>query len=62
MLHLISTAKTFSSKPSSFINGLSGYEAYCFDSACALFLSYWQMEKRPRDFIPPEQEDATNWL
>ncbi len=62
MLNLANMAKTFSARPSSFIGGLSGYEAYCLDSACALFLSYWISDKRPEHYIPPEQEDATNWL
>ncbi len=62
MFHLANTAKMFSARPSSFIKDLSGYEAYCLDSACALFLTYWNAEKRPENYIPPEQEDATSWL
>ncbi len=65
MLSLVTTAKAFSSKPSSFMTGLSGYQAYCLDSACALFLGYWQQGKKPltiADNPMLDSEDATNWL
>ncbi len=62
MATLSVTAEMFSCRPSSFIEGLSGYDAYCLDTACALFLTYWKNEKRPDDYMPPEDEDATDWM
>ena len=62
MLSLIHTAKTFSCKPSSYITGLSGYEAYCLDSACALFLAYWTQDKRPKDYAHEDRPDARTFL
>ncbi len=62
MLTLAHTAKTFSCRPSSFIADLSGYEAYCLDSACALFLSYWEQEKRPKGYEDPIATDASTFL
>jgi hypothetical protein len=61
MLSLSLKAKLFSSKPSSFFSGLSGYEAYCLDSACALFLAYWEAGKRPIGTVDPSQ-DARSFL
>lgn len=43
----MTTAKAFGLRPSSFISGLSGYEAYCFDVAAALALSYLEQGKMP---------------
>jgi len=62
MLLLSTTAETFSCRPSSFIAGLSGYEAYCLDSACALFLAYWKQDKRPKQYIDPSNIDAGTFL
>ncbi len=62
MLSLAYTAKTFSCRPSSFIAGLSGYEAYCLDSACALFLGYWEQKERPEDYEDPALPDASTFL
>ena len=62
MLSLVTKAKLFSTKPSSYFTGLSGYEAYCLDSACALFLLYWESGKKPLDFVDPDKEDARTWL
>lgn len=62
MLSLAHTAKTFSCKPSSYITGLSGYEAYCLDSACALFLAYWMQDKRPKGYASADETDARTFL
>ena len=66
MLSLVSKSKLFSVKPSSFFAGLSGYEAYCLDSACALFWMYWEQGKRPKGYeeVPkdPNQVDAQSFL
>lgn len=62
MLSLVTKAKLFSTKPSSFFTGLSGHEAYCLDSACALFLLYWEAGKRPKGFVDPNEQDARSWL
>ena len=74
ILSLSYTAKTFSSRPSSFITGLSGYEAYCLDSACALFLGLWEAQKAEehkektsdgkssRLKSAEKYDDATKWL
>ena len=75
ILSLAYTAKTFSCRPSSFITGLSGYEAYCLDSACALFLGLWEQqqveeskekgsdgERKGRLKYADKYSDATKWL
>jgi hypothetical protein len=60
MLRLSLTAQTFSCRPSSFVTGLSGFEAYCLDSACALFLNYYMSGKKPKNSVM--DDDATLWL
>ncbi len=62
MLSLAYTAKTFSCRPSSFIADLSGYEAYCLDSACALFLGYWEQKEREKEKDGTPSEDASTFL
>ncbi|PZN07688.1 MAG: hypothetical protein DIU76_04110 [Bacillota bacterium] len=54
-VELVATAKAFGQRPSSFVSGLSGYEAYCFDVAAALALAYLEQGKQPA-------VDARVWL
>jgi hypothetical protein len=70
MMSLVFTAKTFSCRPSSFITGLSSYEAYCLDSACTLFYAYMMKEQQEEMMyksglsknIPTKSKDASTWL
>ena len=62
MLNLSYTAKTFSCRPSSFIAGLSGYEAYCLDSACALFIGLWENKNHSDKHTDPNLPDASTFL
>jgi hypothetical protein len=39
MLELCLVAKTFNKRPSDIIGGMSGYCAYCFDVAAAIYIS-----------------------
>lgn len=58
MVELIAVAKTFSVRPSSLIYGLTSYEAYCFDSACLIYV-----EKLSKGVKPVElDDDASKWL
>jgi len=54
-LELALTAKAFGQRPSAFLSGLSGYEAYCLDVAAAVALSYLEQGKQPA-------VDARKWL
>jgi len=51
-------AKTFGTRPSEFIDGLSGFEAYCFDAAAAMYIAYLNQGKKPIEL----EEDATKLL
>lgn len=58
MLELILMSKTYGTRPSEFVAGLSGYEAYCLDSAAALYIAYLNQGKKPITM----EEDATKLL
>ena len=47
MLEVISVAKNFCVRPSSLIEDLPGYAAFCFDSACCVYLGYMNDGKMP---------------
>lgn len=47
MTELISVAKTFNQRPSSFLHGISSYEAYCFDVACTIYVKELEDGKKP---------------
>lgn len=49
MIEMVVTAKTFGVRPSSFISDLSGYEAYCFDVAAAVYLRRLENGDKPRE-------------
>lgn len=46
LLRLAVTAKEFHSKPSSYLCGLSDYEAFCLDEACAHMLIHMREKAR----------------
>jgi len=58
MAELIGIAKTFRCRPSDLISGLTTYEAYCFDSACMVYVIKLEEGKEPLEF----KEDASTWL
>ena len=57
-MELIGVSSTFGGRPSSYIVGLSSYEAYCLDVACATYVHYLRKDRVPLR----EEEDATQWL
>lgn len=46
-MDVIHMAQTYKCRPSELLN-LDGYEAYCFDEACAYIISELQEKKTPR--------------
>ena len=51
MIELISVARTFQVRPSSMIEGISTYEAYCFDVACAIYVAELEKGKKPIVYV-----------
>ena len=47
MMELVYTAKTFGQRPSSLISGVSGYAAYCFDIAAAIYIMHLEKGDKP---------------
>jgi hypothetical protein len=58
MIELISVAKTFGVRPSSLLYGISSYEAYCFDTACLVYIVEMDKGKKPIR----NMGDALTWL
>jgi len=58
MIELISVAKTFGVRPSSLLHGISSYEAYCFDTACLVYVIEMEKGKKPIK----NMGDASTWL
>lgn len=51
-------AKAFGVRPSSFIDGIASYTAYCFDVAAMIYVSYLEQDKKPLK----DSDDALSWL
>ena len=47
MTEMCFVAETFRIRPSEFIGGISGYAAYCFDTAAAIYLSHLKKGEKP---------------
>lgn len=47
MMELTYTARVFGQRPSSFISGISGYAAYCFDTAAAIYIMHLEKGDKP---------------
>jgi hypothetical protein len=56
MIPLVACAKAFGVRPSSFIQGIGGYEAWCFDVAATIYLT--EMSKSAEE----EEVDAETFL
>jgi len=55
MIELVLTAKSFGIRPSSFIKGLTGYAAYCFDIAAGIYAIYLEQGKKPLEWQEKEE-------
>ena len=60
MIELIAVARTFNVRPSSLLYGLSTYEAYCFDTACLVYVGKLSDGEDFNEKV--EEEDASKWL
>ena len=50
MVELVITSKNFGVRPSKLANIQGGYNAYCFDVAASIYLSYLEQGKKPIAF------------
>lgn len=58
MMEFIGISRTFGCRPSDLIAGLTRYEAYCFDSACFVYVMKLEEGEKPLEL----EEDASKWL
>jgi len=58
MTELVGIARLFNVRPSSLIHGLSSWEAYCFDTAAAVYVIELDKGSKPIR----SAEDASTWL
>lgn len=58
MVEIISVAKNFGVRPSSLLSDLSGYDSFCFDVACSIYVTYMSDGKYPLGIEPPEKKNT----